>query len=68
MPLEIKAFVKDGKLHMQATGQPDFPLKATSATKFDFAGAGIAVEFDSSSSFTLKQGGSSYLFKRAATQ
>jgi hypothetical protein len=68
MPLEIKAFVKDGKLYLQATGQPEFPLKAASATQFEFAPAGVVVEFDSSSSFTLKQGGRSHLFKRAVAQ
>jgi len=68
MPLEIKASVKDGKLILQATGQPEFALKATSATQFEFAAAGIVVEFDSPSSFTLKQGGASYLFKKIVTQ
>ena len=68
VPLDIKAFVKDGKLYLQATGQPEFPLKAASATQFEFAEAGIAVEFDSSSSFTLKQGGVSSRFKKAAAQ
>jgi uncharacterized protein YciI len=67
-PLEIKAFVRDGKLFMQATGQPELPLKAISATQFEFAQAGIAVEFDSSSSFTLKQGGAGRRFPKAVTQ
>ena len=66
IPLEIKAFVKDGKLYLQATGQPELALKATSATEFGFAEAGISVEFDSSSSFTLKQGGS-YRFRKVVT-
>jgi uncharacterized protein YciI len=68
IPLDIKAFVKDGKLFMQATGQPEFPLKATSATQFKFTQAGIVVEFDSSSSFTLKQGGTSSRFKKTVAQ
>jgi uncharacterized protein YciI len=68
IPLDIKAFVRDGKLFMQATGQPEFQLKATSATQFEFAQAGVAVEFDSSSSFTLKQGGASSRFKKAVAQ
>ena len=67
MPLELKAFVKDGKLYMQATGQPEFPMRASSATQFDFAAAGIVVEFDPSSRFTLKQGGKTFLFQKAAT-
>jgi hypothetical protein len=68
MPLDIKAFVKDGKLYLQATGQPEFPLKATSRTQFEFAPAGIVVEFDSSSGFTLKQRGISSRFKKAVAQ
>jgi uncharacterized protein YciI len=68
MPLDIKVFVKDGKLFMQATGQPAFPLKSTSATRFEFAQAGIVVEFDSASSFVLKQGSVSSQFKKAATE
>ena len=68
IPLDIKAFVKEGKLYMQATGQPEFPLKAKSATQFEFAQYGIQIEFDSPSSFTLKQGPGSYKFKKAVTQ
>ena len=67
-PLDIKAFVRDGKLFLQATGQPELPLKAVSATQFEFAQAGIVVEFDSSSSFTLKQRGVSSRFKKAVAQ
>jgi len=68
IPLDIKAFVRDGKLFLQATGQPELPLKAVSATQFEFAQAGIVVEFDSSSSFTLKQRGVSSRFKKAVAQ
>jgi hypothetical protein len=68
VPLDIKVFVKEGNLYMQATGQPEFPLKARSATQFEFAPAQVVVEFDSASSFTLKQGGGSFRFKKAVTQ
>jgi hypothetical protein len=69
VPLDIKAFVKDGTLFMQATGQGEFPLKPKSPTLFEFSTAKIVVEFDSPSSFTLKQGGTvSYQFKKAVTQ
>jgi hypothetical protein len=64
IPIEIKAFVKDGKLFLQATGQPELPLKPVSATQFEFPQAGIVVEFSSSSSFTLKQRGVSSQFKK----
>jgi uncharacterized protein YciI len=65
IPLDIKVFARDGKLFLQASGQPEFGLKAVSATQFEFAAAGIVVEFDSSSSFALKQRGSSSRFKKA---
>jgi hypothetical protein len=68
IPLDIKVSVKDGKLYMQATGQSEFPLKTDSATQFEFAQAGIVVEFDSASGFTLKQGGGSFKFKKAVAQ
>ena len=68
IPLEIKAFVRDGKLFLQAGGQPELGLKAVSATQFEFAPAGIVVEFDSASSFTLKQRGVSTRFKKAVAQ
>ncbi len=64
VPLTIKVFVKDGNLFMQAAGQPEFPLKARSATQFEFRAAGVQVEFASDGSFTLKQGPGSYLFKK----
>lgn len=66
-PLDIKVFVKEGKLYMQATGQPEFAPKAKSATVFEFAPAHLEVDFDSSSSFTLKQGGRDLKFKKAVT-
>ncbi len=68
MPLAIKVSVKEGQLYFQGTGQPEFPLKAASATQFSFAQAGVVVDFDSSSSFTLKQGGASHRFKKAPEQ
>lgn len=68
VPLEIRAFVKDGVLYMQATGQPEFPLAAKSPTHFEFAPAQVVIEFDSASSFTLKQAGASFQFKKAVTQ
>ena len=68
IPLDIKAFVRDGKLFLQATGQPEFSLKPVSNTQFEFVQAGIVVEFDSSSSFTLKQRGVISRFKKSVTQ
>jgi ankyrin repeat protein len=68
IPLDIKASTKEGRLYFQATGQPEFALKPKSATQFEFAPAQVEVEFDSPSSFTLKQGGGSYHFKKAVAQ
>jgi hypothetical protein len=68
IPLDIKASVKEGKLYLQATGQPEFPLKPKSATQFEFAPAHLEVEFDSPSSFTLKQGSMNFRFKKAVAQ
>jgi Ankyrin repeats (3 copies) len=68
LPFDLKAFVKDGKLHLQATGQPEFAPKAKSPTSFEFAQWGLQVDFDSAASFTLKQGGKEFKFKKAVAQ
>ena len=64
VPLTIRVFVKDGNLFMQAAGQSEFPLKARSATQFEFKPAGVEVAFASDDSLTLKQGPGSFLFKK----
>lgn len=66
-PLDIKVSVKEGKLYMQATGQPEFAPKPKSATAFAFAPAGLEIEFDSADSFTLKQGSMNLKFKKVVT-
>jgi hypothetical protein len=63
-PLDIKVFVKEGKLYMQATGQSEFMPKAKSATAFEFAPAQMEVEFSSASSFMLKQRGMSIAYRK----
>jgi len=68
LPLAIKVFAKDGKMSIQATGQPAIPMKTKSATVFEFVPAQIVIEFDSSSTFTLKQGGQTFKFQKAVTQ
>jgi len=67
VPLDIKAFVKDGKLYVQAAGQDEIALKARSATEFEYAAARISIVFDSPSSFTLKQGPATLKFKKTVT-
>lgn len=66
-PLDIKVFVKEGQLYMQATGQDAFAPKAKSPTVFAFAPASLEVEFDSPNTFTLKQGTMIVKFKKAVT-
>ncbi len=67
-PLTINVFVKDGSLFMQAAGQSEFPLKARSATQFEFRAAGVQVEFAPDGRFTLTQGPGSYVFKKVVTR
>jgi len=67
-PLDIKEFVKEGKLYMQATGQPEFAPKPKIPTVFEFAPAHLEIDFDSAASFTLKRGGSNIKFKKAVAQ
>lgn len=68
LPMDIKVFIREGKLYLQGTGQPEFAPKAKSAKVFEFAPARLEVEFSSAESFTLKQGGTNYQFKKAVTQ
>jgi hypothetical protein len=68
LPLEIKVFVKEGRLYLQATGQPELGLKSLSATRFSFAPAQLEIEFDSADSFSLKQGGGNFKFKKAVSK
>jgi hypothetical protein len=65
LPIDIKVFLKEGKLYLQGTGQPEFAPKAKSLKVFEYAPGRLEVEFDSAGSFTLKQGGTNYRFKKA---
>lgn len=57
-PLKITVSVNNGALMAQATGQPSFPLTATSDTVFRFDGAGIVMEFvPDTKKMILKQSG-----------
>ncbi len=68
IPLDIKVFVKEGKLYLQATGQSEFAPKPKSPTQFVMAAYNLEVEFDSANTFTLKQGGQTFKFKKAVAQ
>lgn len=64
VPIEIKAFVKNARLYLQATGQPEFAPMAKSPTTFEFAPANLQVEFTASDAFVLRQGGQNINFKK----
>jgi hypothetical protein len=68
IPLDIKVFVKDAKLYLQATGQPEFAPKPKSATIFEYPRYQLEVEFESAVSFTLKQAGREFKFNKAAAR
>jgi Zn-dependent M28 family amino/carboxypeptidase len=65
IPLKI-SFTKEGTtLQAQATGQPPFPLEPVRQGVFKFDPAGLQVEFEAGKpSFTLKQGGGSFVFTK----
>jgi len=65
--IELKVYVKDGKLTMNQNGQ-EFVPKARSATKFEFAPAQLEMDFDSPDSFSSKQGASVLKFKKVVAQ
>lgn len=68
LPFDLKAFIKDGKLYLQATGQPEFAPKPKSPTSFEFSQFGLLIDFDTAATFTLKQGGREFKFKKAVAQ
>ncbi len=66
-PLEIHVFVKEGRLHGQATGQGAFPLTAYSDTSFEFPQAKIELNFfekDGRQAFHFSQGPAKFDFVR----
>ena len=68
IPVEIKIFAREGKLYLQAVGQQELATKALSPTRFAFAPAQLEIEFDAADSFTLKQGGGAFKFKKGAAK
>ena len=68
IPLDIKVFVKDAKLYLQATGRPEFAPKPKSATIFEYPQYQLEVEFESAVSFILKQAGREFKFNKAAAR
>jgi hypothetical protein len=68
LPIEIKASLRDGKLVMQVTGQPEITPKAKSATLFTYAAVGAEFEFDNTGGFTLRQGPTTMQFKKMGSK
>lgn len=65
IPLKIAITRKENKLFAQATGQPSFPLEATSANSFQFEKAGLVLEFNTDKKqMTLKQAGNEFLYTK----
>ncbi len=65
MPLKIAVTKNNTTLMAQATGQGAFPLEAEAADKFVFNASGITMQFSpAQNSFTLTQGGKSYVFTK----
>ena len=64
-PLAITITKQDTKLFAQATGQSAFPLDATDKDKFEFALAGIKLEFNTTEKqMTIIQGGATNVLSR----
>ncbi len=66
-PLDMKVFVKEGKLFGQATGQGAFPLAAYSDTEFGFNTANIKMNFfekEGQKAFHFSQGPNRFDFVR----
>ncbi|RSK37305.1 serine hydrolase domain-containing protein [Hymenobacter metallilatus] len=65
LPLKISVTANGTTLLAQATGQNALPLTAKTNTQFVYEGAGIIMDFDAARhTFTLRQGGGTYLFTR----
>ena len=65
IPLKIAITKNDTSLIAQATGQPSFPLEASSANTFKFDLAGIILEFNpAEKQMKLKQGGQIFIFTK----
>lgn len=64
-PLKISITKSEKVLMAQATGQPAFGLNATKKDTFEFAQAGIILEFDpKKNQMTLKQGGGTFVLTK----
>ena len=64
-PLDLSIVYEKGQLKGQATGQPEFPLKAVDKYTFEYEQAGIKIKFDpENATLTLQQMGQSFKFSK----
>ena len=64
-PLKVKIYVEKGQLTAQADGQTSLPLIPSAKDIFEFADAGIVIEFNvKENSLTLKQSGQIFQLKK----
>jgi D-alanyl-D-alanine carboxypeptidase len=65
LPLKITITKDKTTLIAQASGQPSFPLEASGKDKFEFAPAGIIIEFNlAKNELILKQRGGTFIFSK----
>ncbi|WP_306350025.1 serine hydrolase domain-containing protein [Flavobacterium sp. '19STA2R22 D10 B1'] len=65
IPIQITVTKDDKTLIAQATGQSSFPLSSTAKDKFEFAQAGVILEFKpTENTMVLKQGGGEFTFTK----
>jgi len=63
--LKIAITKQNTTLYGQATGQRTFPLEAKGSDKFTYTTVGVTIQFDpAKNSFSLTQGGHTYLFTK----
>jgi CubicO group peptidase (beta-lactamase class C family) len=66
IPQQIAITKKNTTLYIQPTGQRALPLEAKGGDKFTYSFADVTLQFDTAkNSFSLIQGGASYLFTKA---
>lgn len=64
IPVEIKFWVREGKLVGQVTGQPEFTPRAKSEKEFVLTSVGAEFTFPTADTLTLKQGPGTYTFNK----
>ena len=68
LPFELKSFIRDGKLFLQTTGQPEFTPKPKSQTVFEYAAFGLQFEFEPGGGLIFRPGSREFHFKKVVAQ